>query len=165
MDTNGSAMAGNSAVKVKPIQDGMRTVTPHLVCAGAATAIAFYKEALGAEEVMRLPMLDGKIGHAMLRLGDSMLMLSDEFPQWDSPSPATLRGSPVTIHLAVDDVDAVYARAIEAGAMPRMEPAEMFWGDRYGVITDPFGHHWAIATHVRDVPLEEMQAAIREAGV
>jgi uncharacterized glyoxalase superfamily protein PhnB len=107
-------------------------------------------------------MPDGKLGHAMLRIGDSMLMLADEFPEWDSLSPASLHGSPVTIHLSVPDVDQRFARAVEAGASVRMEPADMFWGDRYGVLVDPFGHHWALATHVREVPVEEMQAAMRQ---
>ena len=138
------------------------TLTPHLVCADASAAIEFYRQAFGAEEVMRLPMPDGKLGHAMLRIGDSMLMLADEFPEWDSLSPTSLHGSPVTIHLSVPDVDERFALAIEAGASVRMEPADMFWGDRYGVLIDPFGHHWALATHQRDVPVEEMQAAVRQ---
>jgi PhnB protein len=143
---------------VQAVPPGMHSLTPHLVCANAAAAIDFYRQAFGAEEIMRLPMPDGKLGHAMLRIGDSMLMLADEFPQWESHSPATLRGSPVTIHLAVPDVDATFAQAIAAGAQARMAPADMFWGDRYGVLVDPFGHHWSVATHVRDVPVEEMRA-------
>ncbi|MFK3736769.1 VOC family protein [Massilia sp. TN1-12] len=143
---------------VQAVPPGMHSLTPHLVCANAAAAIDFYRQAFGAEEIMRLPMPDGKLGHAMLRIGDSMLMLADEFPQWESHSPATLRGSPVTIHLAVPDVDATFEQAIAAGAQARMAPADMFWGDRYGVLVDPFGHHWSVATHVRDVPVEEMRA-------
>lgn len=143
---------------VQAVPPGMHSLTPHLVCANAAAAIDFYRQAFGAEEIMRLPMPDGKLGHAMLRIGDSMLMLADEFPQWESHSPATLRGSPVTIHLAVPDVDATYEQAVAAGATARMAPADMFWGDRYGVLVDPFGHHWSVATHVRDVPVEEMRA-------
>lgn len=143
---------------VQAVPPGMHSLTPHLVCANAAAAIDFYRQAFGAEEIMRLPMPDGKLGHAMLRIGDSMLMLADEFPQWESHSPATLRGSPVTIHLAVTDVDAAFEQAIAAGATARMAPADMFWGDRYGVLVDPFGHHWSVATHVRDVPVEEMRA-------
>jgi uncharacterized glyoxalase superfamily protein PhnB len=147
---------------MKDSDAALPTLTPHLVCADAAAAIEFYKQAFGAEEIMRLPMPDGKLGHAMLRIGDSMLMLADEFPEWDSLSPASLHGSPVTIHLSVPDVDQRFARAVEAGASVRMEPADMFWGDRYGVLVDPFGHHWALATHVREVPVEEMQAAMRQ---
>lgn len=143
---------------VQAVPPGMHSLTPHLVCANAAAAIDFYRQAFGAEEIMRLPMPDGKLGHAMLRIGDSMLMLADEFPQWESHSPATLRGSPVTIHLAVPDVDATFERAVAAGATTRMAPADMFWGDRYGVLVDPFGHHWSVATHVRDVSVEEMRA-------
>nr|WP_314545221.1 VOC family protein [uncultured Massilia sp.] len=143
---------------VQAVPPGMHSLTPHLVCANAAAAIDFYRQAFGAEEIMRLPMPDGKLGHAMLRIGDSMLMLADEFPQWESHSPVTLRGSPVTIHLAVPDVDATFERAVAAGATTRMAPADMFWGDRYGVLVDPFGHHWSVATHVRDVSVEEMRA-------
>lgn len=143
---------------VQAVPPGMHSLTPHLVCANAAAAIDFYRQAFGAEEIMRLPMPDGKLGHAMLRIGDSMLMLADEFPQWESHSPATLRGSPVTIHLAVPDVDATFEQAVAAGATARIAPADMFWGDRYGVLVDPFGHHWSVATLVRDVPVEEMRA-------
>lgn len=143
---------------VQAVPPGMHSLTPHLVCANAAAAIDFYRQAFGAEEIMRLPMPDGKLGHAMLRIGDSMLMLADEFPQWESHSPATLRGSPVTIHLAVPDVGATFEQAVAAGATTRMAPADMFWGDRYGVLVDPFGHHWSVATHVRDVSVEEMRA-------
>jgi uncharacterized glyoxalase superfamily protein PhnB len=152
----------NDSANRHDAQGGLRTLTPHLVCSDAAAAIEFYKQAFGAEEVMRLPMPDGKLGHAMLRIGDSMLMLADEFPQWDSLSPTSLHGSPVTIHLSVPDVDERFAVAVEAGASVRMEPADMFWGDRYGVLVDPFGHHWALATHLRDVPVEEMQTAVRQ---
>ena len=151
-------MSEESEDNVQAVPPGMHSLTPHLVCANAAAAIDFYRQAFGAEEIMRLPMPDGKLGHAMLRIGDSMLMLADEFPQWESHSPATLRGSPVTIHLAVPDVDATFEQAIAAGAQARMAPADMFWGDRYGVLVDPFGHHWSVATHVRDVPVEEMRA-------
>jgi uncharacterized glyoxalase superfamily protein PhnB len=161
-DMNDSDAAGAGAARQSTQSDGLRTLTPHLVCADASAAIEFYKQAFGAEEIMRLPMPDGKLGHAMLRIGDSMLMLADEFPQWDSLSPTSLHGSPVTIHLSIPDVDERFALAIEAGASVRMEPADMFWGDRYGVLIDPFGHHWALATHLRDVPLAEMQATVRQ---
>jgi uncharacterized glyoxalase superfamily protein PhnB len=146
-----------------PVEEGMHTVTPHLVCAGAAEAIEFYKKAFGAEEMMRLPMPNGKLGHAMLRIGDSPIMLADEFPEWDSPAPTTLKGTPVTIHLSVPDVDQAFRRAVDAGATVKMELADMFWGDRYGVVEDPFGHRWSLATHIRDVSQEEMEKAMRDA--
>jgi uncharacterized glyoxalase superfamily protein PhnB len=142
----------------------MHTVTPHLICAGAADAIEFYKKAFGAEEISRLPMPDGKLGHAMIRIGDSVIMLADEFPQWQSLSPMTLKGTPVTIHLYVTDADAQFGRAVAAGAQVRMPLADMFWGDRYGVLEDPFGHHWSVATHIRDVAPEEMAAAMQRDG-
>lgn len=145
----------------KPVEDGMHTVTPHLICAGAADAIDFYARAFGAEEVMRLPDPNGKLAHAAVRIGDSMVMLMDEFPDWQARGPRTLGGSSVTIHLSVPDVDAAFRRAVEAGATTRMEPADMFWGDRYGVVEDPFGHQWSMATHIRDVPVDELQEAMK----
>ena len=151
-----------TATTVKPIPDYMQTLTPHLVCADAIGAIEFYKRALGATEVDRMIGPDGKLMHAMLRMGDSPLMLMEENPQWGSLGPKSLGGSPVTIHVSVADVDAVYARAIKEGATVKMEPADMFWGDRYGVLTDPYGHNWSIATHVRDVTPQEAQAAIAQ---
>lgn len=147
---------------VKPVEDGMHTITPHLVCAGAADAIAFYQCAFGAVEVMRLPGPGGKLAHAAVRIGDSMLMLMDEFPDWDASGPAALGGTPVTIHLSLPDVDSAFERAVEAGAIARMAPADMFWGDRYGVVEDPFGHRWSMATHIRDVSPEEMAAAMQQ---
>ncbi|GAB3470493.1 VOC family protein [Massilia terrae] len=147
----------------KTVPAGMHTITPHLVCAGASEAIEFYKNAFGAEEVMRIPGPDGKLGHAMLRIGDSALMLADEFPQWHSYGPLKLNGSPVTLHLAVADVDQAFARAVAAGATVRMPLADMFWGDRYGIVEDPFGHRWSMATHVRDVSPEEMAAEMAKA--
>jgi uncharacterized glyoxalase superfamily protein PhnB len=139
----------------------MRTVTPHLICAGAADAIEFYKKAFGAVETARLPGPQGKIMHAMLRIGDSALMLVDEMPEWGALGPKALKGSPVTIHLYVDDVDAFAARAVKAGAKITMPVEDMFWGDRYGKLEDPFGHHWSLATHLRDVSPEEMQQAMK----
>ena len=141
--------------KVKPIPEGMRSVTPHLVCAGAAAAIDFYKKAFGAEEVTRLPGPDGKLMHAQIRIGDSAVMLVDENLQYGMPGPKSLKGTPVTIHLYVEDVDTFTARAVKAGAKMTMPPADMFWGDRYGVLEDPFGHKWSVATHVRDIPPEK----------
>ena len=140
----------------------MRSVTPHLVCAGAAQAIEFYKKAFGAVEEARLPGSDGKLMHAMIRIGDSQIMLADEFPEWGALGPKALKGSPVTIHLYVDDADAFARRAAAAGAKITMPVDEMFWGDRYGKLEDPFGHHWSVGTHVRDVSPEEMQRAMKE---
>jgi PhnB protein len=145
---------------VKPIPEGMHTLTPHLVCAGAAAAIDFYKKAFDAVEEGRMPGPDGKLMHAMVRIGDSPLMLVDESPQWGTLGAKTLKGSPVTIHLYVDDVDATVERAVAAGAKVMMPVADMFWGDRYGTLEDPFGHHWSVATHVRDVSPEEMRQAM-----
>jgi PhnB protein len=147
----------NAAVQAIP--EGMHSLTPHLICAGAAEAIAFYQKAFGAVELGRMPGPGGKLMHAMLRIGDSPLMLVDEFPEWGSKSPATLGGTPVTIHLYVRDADAAFQQAVDAGATVRMPLADMFWGDHYGVVVDPFGHQWSIATHVRDMTPEQMAAA------
>lgn len=144
-----------------PVPAGMHTVTPHLVCAGAAEAIEFYKKAFGAEELNRLPGPDGKLMHAEIRIGDSTVMLVDENPEWGSMSPVTLKGSPVTLHLYVADVDAAWERALAAGAIGAMPPADMFWGDRFAALSDPFGHSWSLATHVRDVSEEEMMQGAR----
>jgi len=148
--------------KFNPIPEGMHTVTPHLICAGAADAIAFYKKAFGAVETGRLPGPNGKIVHASLRIGDSAIMLMDEAPEWKSLGPRALKGTPVTLHLYVEDVDAVAARAVKAGAKTVMPVEDMFWGDRYGIVEDPFGHHWSIATHVREVSREEMAEALKK---
>jgi uncharacterized glyoxalase superfamily protein PhnB len=145
------------AAKIKPIPDGMHTLTPHLVCAGAADAIGFYKAAFGAIELMRLPGPEGKLMHAMLRIGDSALMLTDEFPQMGALGPKALKGSPVTLHLFVPDVDAAIARAVTAGGKLLMPAEDMFWGDRYGLVEDPFGHRWSIATHLQDLTPEQIQ--------
>jgi uncharacterized glyoxalase superfamily protein PhnB len=150
--------------EVKPVEEGMHTVTPHLVCANCAEAIEFYKKAFGAIEVMRSPMPDGKIGHAQLRIGDSPLFLADEFPDYGSHSPLSLKGSPVTIHLSVPNVDEIWNSAKAAGATVRMELADMFWGDRYGQLDDPFGHRWSMATHIRDVSPAEMEEAMKAMG-
>jgi PhnB protein len=145
---------------VKPVPEGMHTVTPHLVCAGAAKAIDFYKKAFGATEKMRLDGPDGKLWHASIRIGDSTVMLVDEAPAWKSLGPKALNGTPVTIHLYVDDADAWADRAVAAGAKLLMPVGEAFWGDRYGQIEDPFGHKWSLATHVRDLTPEEIRAAM-----
>lgn len=136
---------------VKAIPDGMHTVTPHLIIEGAAKALDFYKAAFGAEELSRLPGPDGRLMHASFRIGTSVLFAADAFPEWGSNGPQHFKGTPVTIHLYVEDCDAAFARAIAAGCAVKMPPADMFWGDRYGVLTDPFGHAWSIATHTRDL--------------
>jgi uncharacterized glyoxalase superfamily protein PhnB len=141
--------------------EGMHSVTPHLICAGAAKAIEFYKEAFGAVEQARLPGPDGRLMHAAIRIGDSTVMLVDEMPEWGALGPKSLKGSPVTIHLYVDDADAFVARAVKAGAKLTMPVADQFWGDRYGKLEDPFGHHWSVAHHVREVSMEEAQQAMR----
>ncbi|CAL8473901.1 MULTISPECIES: VOC family protein [Caballeronia] len=149
-----------STSAVKPIPEGMHSLTPHLVCAGAAEAIEFYKRAFNAVELGRMPGPDGKLMHAMVKIGDSMLMLVDEFPQFGSVGAKALKGSPVTIHLYVEDADATVKQAESAGAKVTMPVADMFWGDRYGRLEDPFGHQWSVATHTRDVTPEEMKQAM-----
>ena len=150
---------------VKPIPEHMHSLTPHLICAGAADAIEFYKKAFNAVELMRLPGPDGKLMHASLRIGDSMLMLAEENPGWGSLGPNSLKGSSVTIHLQVENVDATVGQAVSAGAKLTMPVADMFWGDRYGQLEDPFGHRWAVATHTRDLThdeiLKEMKAFMK----
>ena len=152
---------------VKPVPEGFRTITPHLVVDGAAKAIEFYRKAFGAEEISRMPAPDGeKLMHAELKIGDSILMLADDFPEWcggQSRSPKALGNTPVTMHLYVRDCDAVFNRAVEAGCEVKMPLMDMFWGDRYGNVTDPFGHMWSIATHVQDLTPEQMAAGAAEA--
>jgi PhnB protein len=146
---------------VSSIPNGMHTVTPHLVCAGAAEAIEFYKKAFNATETSRLPGPNGRLMHASIRIGDSTVMLVDEMPEHGALGPKSLKGSPVTIHLYVDNVDIVAARAVRLGAKTTMPVTDMFWGDRYGQIEDPFGHRWSIATHIRDVAPADMQKAMQ----
>jgi PhnB protein len=136
-------------------------LSPHLVCKGAADAIDFYKKAFDAVELVRLPSPDGRLMHACVAINGGTVMLVDEFPEMCNASPQTLKGTPVTIHLMVRDVDAVTAQAVTAGARVIMPVADMFWGDRYGVIEDPFGHRWSIATHQRDMTTDEIQAEMR----
>jgi len=149
--------------KVKPIADGMHVVTPHLVIGGAAAAIEFYKKAFGAVEEVRLAGPDGKLVHACIRINGAAVMMTDENPQWHALGPKTLKGTPVTIHLSVTNVDEFVAKAVKAGATVTMPVADMFWGDRYGVLLDPFGHQWSVATHVKDVKPEELAAAMQAA--
>ncbi|MHB8565435.1 MAG: VOC family protein [Acidiferrobacteraceae bacterium] len=138
-----------------------RSLMPHLVCGDAAHAIDFYCAAFGAEVMDRLAASDGRIVHAGLRIGDSILMLTGENPAMGNVSPLRLGGSPVTLHLQVANVDAAMTRAAQAGATVTMPATDMFWGDRYGQLQDPFGHRWSVATHLRDVSAEEMAAAVK----
>jgi uncharacterized glyoxalase superfamily protein PhnB len=148
----------------KAIPDGFNTLTPHLVVKGASRAIDFYKKAFAAEEIKRMPGPDGKsLIHAELKIGNSRLMLVDEFPEMNARGPETIGGTSVTIHMFVEDADAVFNRALTAGAQVRMPLADMFWGDRYGVVADPFGHLWSIATHKEDLTPEEMGKRMQDA--
>jgi PhnB protein len=147
---------------VKPIPDGYRTVTPYLIVNGAAKAIEFYKQAFGAVESARLESPGGRVGHAEVKIGDSSVMLADEFPEMGIVGPEALGGSPISILLYVEDVDACFSRAIAAGAKVKRPVIDQFYGDRSGTITDPFGHAWTIATHKEDVSLEEMNGRYKE---
>ena len=140
----------------QPIPEGYHTLTTYLTIENAAEAIDYYKDVFGAKERIRMEAPDGKIGHAELEIGDSLLMLSDAFPGATSRPPTELGGTTAGAFMYVEDVDAVVKRAVESGATITMEIADQFWGDRFGTITDPFGHSWSIATHVEDVPPEEM---------
>jgi PhnB protein len=144
------------AAPVKPVPDGYHTVTPYLILNAAGDAIAFYKKALGAEEVMRIGGPGGKIGHAEIRIGDSRIMLADEHPELQALSPKTIGGSPVSIHLYVEDVDTAVERAVKAGAKLIRPVADQFYGDRVGGIEDPFGYRWFIATHKEDLTIDEI---------
>lgn len=143
--------------KVQAIPTGFHTLTPHLVVRNAAEALEFYKKALGAEVLHVAKMPDGRIMHAALRIGDSMLMLNDEMPEHGALSPLAHNGTAVTIHIYTEDADGAFNRAVSAGAEVRMPLMDQFWGDRYGVVSDPYGHQWSIATHVKDISPEEMQ--------
>jgi PhnB protein len=140
----------------QPIPHGYHTVTPYLAVDDAAQAIEYYTKAFGAKERVRMETPDGKIGHAELEIGDSLVMLSDPFPQASTRSPKELGGTSVSVFMYVENVDAVVKQAVDSGATVAMEVADQFWGDRFGSVTDPFGHLWSIATHVEDVPPEEM---------
>ncbi len=141
---------------VKPIPEGYPRVTPYLIVDGASAAIEFYRATLGASERMRMPAPGDKIGHAELQIGDSVVMLADEYPDMDLRGPKALGGTPVTLHVYVEDADAVFERAVEAGARALRPVENQFYGDRSGEFEDPFGHRWSVATHVEDVPLDEM---------
>jgi PhnB protein len=147
---------------VKPIPDGYPQLTPYLCIDGAAQAIDFYGKVFGAKERMRMPAPGGKVGHAELQIGDSVVMLSDEYPEMDVRGPKSIGGTPTTLSLYVDDVDAVVARAVAQGAKLLRPVKDEFYGDRSGQIEDPFGHRWSIATHIEDVSPEEMQRRAAE---
>ena len=147
----------------KNLPQGMHGLSPHLVCAGASAAIEFYKKAFGATEMMRLPGADGKLMHAAVSINGASVMLVDEHPQMGNKAPTTLKGTPVTLHLMVADVDKVFAQAVQAGAKVVMPVADMFWGDRYGIVEDPFGHRWSIATPKRQMTQAEIMEAARKA--
>jgi uncharacterized glyoxalase superfamily protein PhnB len=152
------------ATKVKAIPDGYTSVTPHLSLNDAAKAIAFYKKAFGAEEVFRMPMPDGKVGHAELKIGNAMVMLADECPQYEgAKAPQSLKGSTVGLHLYVENVDAAFKKAVDAGARAVMPPMDMFWGDRFCKIADPFGHYWSIATHTKDLTPQQIEEGMKAA--
>ena len=142
---------------VKPIPDGYHTVNPSLTIKGAAEALEFYEKALGAEIIYSLPMPDGKVMHAEMKIGNSTIMLSDEFPDWGALSPATIKGCPITLMIYVEDVDASHAQAIKAGAKENMAPADQFWGDRMSGVNDPYGYKWNFLTHIEDVSPEEIK--------
>jgi len=152
-------------MSVKPIPDGYHTLTPYLTVRDAARAIEFYKQAFGAElrggGVMKGP--DGKVMHAELKIGDSIIMLGDEYPELGSLSPQSIGGSPMGLHIYLDGVDAAFARAVKAGAEVEMPVMDQFWGDRYGKLKDPFGHKWSIATHVKDLSEDEMKRGMQDA--
>jgi PhnB protein len=148
---------------VKPIPEGYRMVTPYLAVEDAAGAIEYYKKAFGASERVRMDAPGGKIGHAELEIGDSLVMLSDPFPQSSAKPPNEVGAATSSIFMYVEDVDAAVKKAVDAGATIVMEPEDQFWGDRFGTIKDPYGHVWGIATHVEDVSPEEIERRGREA--
>ena len=154
---------------VSPIPEGYHSVTPYLVMKNAAAAIEFYKEAFGAVELLRMAAPGGKIGHAEIKIGDSPVMLADEYPDMGFKGPESLGGTPVSLMIYVDDVDKIYPQAIVAGGKEVRPLQNQFYGDRSGTLTDPFGHVWTISTHVEDVPEEELakraEAAMKEAGL
>jgi PhnB protein len=150
-------------MSVQRIPEGYRTVTPYLSVDDGAAAIEFYKQAFGAKERGRMEAPGGKIGHAELEIGDSLLMLADALPTFSTRSPKELGGTTVSIFLYVEDVDAVVQRAVDSGATVTVEVEDKFWGDRFGVVQDPFGHLWSVATHIEDVQPEEMEERARAA--
>lgn len=148
---------------VKAIPDGMHSLTPYLICKGASQAIEFYVKAFNAIEVSSVGNAQGKLLNAQVRIGDSLLMLMDEFIEFGALGPKTLKGTPVSVHLQVEDVDAVVKQAVAAGAKIKMPIKDEFWGDRTAVLEDPFGHNWMVATHTRDVSPEEIRESAKKA--
>jgi len=148
----------------KPIPDGYHSVTPYLIINGAADALEYYKKAFGATELFRMPAPEGKIGHAEIKIGDSPIMLADEFPEMGYKSPKSLGGSPVSIMIYVDDVDTVFKQAVDAGGKEQRPIKDQFYGDRSGTLEDPFGHVWHVATHKEDISPEEMERRAKAAS-
>ena len=148
---------------VKTVPEGYHSVTPYLIVRGGADAIEFYKKAFGAVELFRFPTPDGKVGHAEIKVGDSPIMLADEYPDMGYKGPQSLGGSPVSLMIYVDDVDTVFTQAVEAGATVKEALQDKFYGDRMGTVIDPFGHRWHLATHKEDVSVEEMQRRAKAA--
>lgn len=148
-------------MNAKPIPEGHHTVTPYLAVKNGIKALEFYKKAFGATEVTKLILPDGRLGHAEIRLGDSIIMMADEFPEFGGKAPETLGGTPVNIHLYVEDVDAFFKKAVAADAKERKPVKDQFYGDRSGQLEDPFGHLWWVATHKEDVSPEEMQRRVQ----
>ena len=149
---------------VNAIPEGYRRVTPYLIVDGAAAAIDFYTSVFGASERMRMDAPEGKVGHAELEIGDSVIMLADEHPEMNARGPRSIGGTPVSLHMYVEDADGVYERAVEAGAKAVRPVEDQFYGDRLGSFEDPFGHHWHVATHVEDVSPDEMSKRMAEAA-
>lgn len=148
----------------KPIPEGYHSLTPHLIVKDAAKAIDWYAKAFGATEILRMPGPGGKgVMHAEIKIGDSHIMMAEENPAFNNKSPSTLGGSPVALHLYVEDADKAFKQAVDAGAKAEMPPQDMFWGDRYGKVTDPDGHSWSIATHTKDMSPEEIMAGAAKA--
>ena len=150
-------------MSVKPIPDGYHSLTPFLTVRNAARAIEFYKAAFGATERGVMKDADGKVMHAELKIGDSLIMMSDEFPDFGALSPESIGGSAMGLHIYLDGVDAAFDRAVKAGCEVEMPVADQFWGDRYGKLKDPFGHKWSIGTHIKDMSADEMKQATEEA--
>jgi PhnB protein len=150
------ASARPASKKVSAVPTGYHTATPYLTVSDGAGALAFYKRALGAREVMRMAAPNGKIGHAEIRIGDSYIMLSDEFPGTGTKAPTSLGGTTGSIMLYVPNVDVAFKKAIDAGCRSLMAPADMFWGDRFGKLEDPYGNQWGMATHKEDVPPKQL---------
>jgi len=150
-------------MSVKPIPEDYHTLTPFLTVRNAERAIEFYKQAFGAQERGVAKGPDGKVMHAEVKIGDSVIMLSDEYPEFGALSPQSVGGSPMGLHIYIENVDAAFDRAVKAGAQVEMPVADQFWGDRYGKLKDPFGHKWSIATHVKDMSADEMKHSMDDA--